>query len=629
MLLLEKVRSYPMIGQLGDDELTAVLPLLSVNEFTDNQMILKQGQVSARLHILLSGEVNVYLEHFMDISVATLREGQFFGEMSCLTGEAVSATIKAIGHVRTISLPREGVMKLMDSCPLFRQQMVHALIKRVSQSNRRIEEENIKSYVAMQQLSEERYSKYGRLIGSSEFMQHLQQQIDRLAMQDHMVSIIGEHGVGKYHTAYEIHQRSHRKHYPLITVDASKDLDASEWERQVHMANGGTVILRHADQLPVDLLQQLISVAGGARLIITAKEITSQITSQIRMQIVHLIPLRERAEDIPELVYEFLNKAGVTEPEEHISFEALQMLMSYPFVSDNIEGLQRVVTKAVMFSDGRKIRIEHLKFTSTRKPGERAKIGVALGSGSVRGAAHVGVLKALEEAGIPVDLIAGTSVGAFIGALYVGGQPISAFERVLPTVRWRQLVNLTLPTRAFVENSPMSRFVEKYIGTVDFEDLPIPFAAVAADAQTGESYILNKGRVSHAICASTAIPGIMKPVQYQGRMLIDGGVVHPVPVALARSMGADIVIAVNTSIAPQKSLPKSFISHILNTMEIMSSKIIREELQLADVVITPHVENSVTTFKRSSELIVEGTHVTQQLMPVIRSRIVACATVNQ
>src|SRR5690606_27872886 len=124
-------------------------------------------------------------------------------------------------------------------------------------------------------------------------------------------------------------------------------------------------------------------------------------------------------------------------------------------------------------------------------------------SGSSRGAAHVGVLKTLEQENIPVDIIAGTSVGAFIGALYAGGQPISAFESVLPTVKWRQLVQFTMPPKALVSNKPMARFVEKYIGPVHFHELNIPFAAVASDARSGEAYILNKGKVSHAICAST------------------------------------------------------------------------------------------------------------------------------
>jgi Predicted esterase of the alpha-beta hydrolase superfamily len=255
-----------------------------------------------------------------------------------------------------------------------------------------------------------------------------------------------------------------------------------------------------------------------------------------------------------------------------------------------------------------------------REPGARPKVGVALGSGASRGSAHVGVLKALEQAGIPIDIIAGTSVGAFIGALYAGGQPISAFERVLPTVKWRQLVNITLPPKALVSNHPMARFVEKYIGPVDFGDLRIPFAAVAADAVSGEAYLFNKGRVSHAICASTAIPGFIKPYRLDNRVFVDGAVVNPVPVAVAKSMGADLVIAVDLS-KPQLNEPKNFVASILNTIEIMSKKIVTDELQLADIVLKPAITVNQVSFKASTYNIEMGEKATKEALESIRRKI--------
>src|SRR5690606_27423367 len=110
---------------------------------------------------------------------------------------------------------------------------------------------------------------------------------------------------------------------------------------------------------------------------------------------------------------------------------------------NNIGELKTIVQEAYVVSEGRLILKRHLRFGRSRESGARPKIGLALGSGAARGAAHVGVIKVLEQEGIPIDIIAGTSVGAFIGALYAGGQPVSAFEQVLPTVRWRQLVSFT------------------------------------------------------------------------------------------------------------------------------------------------------------------------------------------
>lgn len=614
---LEQARRYPLIGLLTQEDLSAILPFLQVNEYAANTIILKQGQVSAQFHIVLSGILDIILENEVEVSVAKLAKGHFFGEMSCLTGEMVSATVKAEGPVQTVSMPREGILMLMNKSESFRNRMIEAMIGRIAKSNERIVEEHARSIVIAEQLERERVSRQGDLVGNSPFMRGLRAQIERLAKTDEPVCIVGETGVGKFHTACEIHQQSSRSRYPILKTDAA-ELQIAEWEWKVRANKGGTVILEQADLLPAGVLERLAaSAAGQTRLIMTACHMPV-----ISIPVVEMIPLRERTEDIPELVYEFLRKSGAPSPVEVISQEAIRMIGIYPFLKDNIKGLKQVVQQAYLLSGGSMILGQHLRFGGGRKPGAKPVIGVALGSGSARGAAHVGVLKVLEQEKIPVDLIAGTSVGAFIGALYAGGQPISAFEQVLPTVRWRQLVQFVMPPKAFADNHPMIRFVEKYIGPVDFADLPIPFAAVASDAASGEAYILNQGRVSHAICASTAIPGIMKPVRYRNRTLIDGAVTHPVPVALAKSMGADIVIAVDIGTPlDERKLPGNFVSSILNTIEIMSTRLVQEEMQLADVVLNPHLGINQITFKASASFIEAGEKAAREAMDAIKGSI--------
>lgn len=614
----EQECNYPLIDQLPREDLTAIMPYLQENEYPDGAAILKQGQAGAQFHIVLSGTLDIRLTQEVEVSVAKLERGQFVGEMSCLTGEPVSANVVAEGPVRTVSMPREGILMLMNKSEPFRNQMIEAMIDRIARSNERVMEEHARSVVVTEQLERERQSRRGELVGGSPFMQQLRAEIDRLAESDEPVCIVGETGVGKFHAACEIHERSSRGRHPMLKLDGA-ELQLEDWEWKIKANKGGTVILEQAELLPADTLRRLIGSTGRTRLILTARRAPA-----VSLPTVTIVPLRERTEDIPELVHAFLGKAGSPRPADAISQEAMRMIGLYPFLRDNVKGLKRVVQRAYLLSGGKLILGRHIRFDEARKPGSRPKIGVALGSGSVRGAAHVGVLKVLEEAGIPVDIVAGTSVGAFIGALYVGGQPISAFERVLPTVKWRQLVQFVMPPKAFADNHPMIRFVEKYIGPVNFEDLPIPFAAVASDAATGEAYILNKGRVSHAICASTAIPGIMKPVKYRNRTLIDGAVAHPVPVALAKSMGADIVIAIDVS-APStgKKMPANFVSSILNTIEIMSTRLVQEEMQLADVVLNPHPGIAPFTFKSSSAFIAAGEKAAREALAAIQRKIAA------
>jgi predicted acylesterase/phospholipase RssA/CRP-like cAMP-binding protein len=614
------LQQYPIIGMLEDQDQQAILPYLCEHQYEDGSIILHQGQSSDRFHIVLSGIVDVRLEREIEVSVAKLKHGQFVGEMSCITGELVSATVRAEGLVQTISMPKEGVYELMDRSASFRKQMLEAMIKRISKSNERVMEEHTRSFVVLRQLEQEQQSRYGPLHGNSPFICEFRNQLNAAAQHDRPLCIIGERGTGKLHAASELHYQSMRRQHPLLMVDGASFL-INDWELKLRAAKGGTIILEHADQLSLDVLNRLITETGAAetRIILTAQ---TRLNRDFPIQTLKMIPLRERTDDIPELVYEFLAAAGVHNPMEAIAEEAMRMILLFPFLGENIEELKRVVQEAVVLSGGKIIRTAHLRFGSARPPGVRPKIGLALGSGSVRGAAHVGVLKVLEEEKIPVDMIAGSSVGAFIGALYAGGQPISAFERVLPTVRWRQLAHLRLSTGGFMDNRLMARFVEKYIGPVDFEELSIPFAAVASDAITGEPYILNTGRVSEAICASTAIPGVMKPVAYKNRLLADGGVAHPVPAALVRSMGADIVIAVNLSIPSSgRGAAKNFISSILNTIEIMSGRIVQDELQLADVVLHPQFGVNHFTFKASPYYIQAGEHVTRDAISTIKSKL--------
>ncbi len=612
-------KEYPLIGDLAQEDLELIIPYLSKHVFADGAIILQQGQSSESFHILLAGQLDVYLDLDRKVSVAKLEPGHFVGEMSCLTGRAVSATVQAIGEVHTLSMTREGILLLMDRSAPFRQHMIEAMIERIQDSNERVNEEFSRSIAVMRQLEIERQLRYGPLIGSSRFMRNLREQIAEWAREERTLCIIGEKGTGKFHVAYAIHQQSRRADNPILSVDGGSSPQLDDWAMKVLAAKEGTIVIEHADLLPAELLDRLLQTANGTRVILTGRS-----KPNVDAREVTLVPLRERSEDIPEMIYHFLTEAGASDAVEAISRDAIHMITVYPFLSGNIHELKRVVQDAFIISGGRMIHTQHLRFGGTHEPGTRPKIGLALGSGAARGAAHVGVIKVLEQEGIPIDLIAGTSVGAFIGALYAGGQPVSAFEKVLPTVRWGQLVRPIVPPLALVSNHPMARFVEKYIGSVRFEELSIPFAAVASDAISGEAYIFNKGKVAPAVCASTAIPGFIKPVRHEQRLLVDGAVVSPVPVALARSMGADIVIAVDLS-TPELGEPKHFVGSIMNTIEIMNKKIVTDELQLADIVLKPDITMNQVSFKLSSHNIAMGEQAARAAVASVKEKIAAFA----
>jgi NTE family protein len=180
-------------------------------------------------------------------------------------------------------------------------------------------------------------------------------------------------------------------------------------------------------------------------------------------------------------------------------------------------------------------------------PPTRPRIGLALGSGSARGLAHIGVLRALKEAGITVDLVAGTSMGAVIGAVFAAGK-LDGLSARLRNLDWPGIVALldpVFPRSGLIDGQKIAEFVRAHVPSAGIEDLLLPFAAVATDITNGEQVVATTGDLTEAVRASIAVPGIVTPVRSNGRVLVDGGLVNPVPVSVARAMGADLVIAVD------------------------------------------------------------------------------------
>ncbi len=189
----------------------------------------------------------------------------------------------------------------------------------------------------------------------------------------------------------------------------------------------------------------------------------------------------------------------------------------------------------------------------------RPKIGLALGSGGARGAAHTGVINILDREGIEVSVVAGSSIGALVGAAYAVGLPAEQVEREWLITDAHRVFRSFLPTfpRAGLSSgSELSKILIDVLGDVRIEDLPIPYAAVACDIDTGETVILREGPLVDAVRASTAIPGIFHPVRRGDRFLIDGGLVDPVPVRTCRDLGADLVIAVDITPQPNRTTPR-------------------------------------------------------------------------
>lgn len=235
------------------------------------------------------------------------------------------------------------------------------------------------------------------------------------------------------------------------------------------------------------------------------------------------------------------------------------------------------------------------------------RIGVALGAGLARGLAHIGALKALEEAGIVPDYIAGTSMGGVIGALYACGLSLKMIERLAAQISRRLWVDPTFPHKGLIAGDKLEEMLYLLTGRRPFSDLKIPLAVVAVDLLSGERVVIREGSVARAVRASCAIPGIFSPVKMEQRLLVDGGVLQRVPASAARAMGADLVVAVDVGI----NVGSYRIDHIFDvlsrTIEIMSREIHQTQQEDADLLVLPAVENiGPFDFHRAGEAVEKG-----------------------
>jgi NTE family protein len=238
----------------------------------------------------------------------------------------------------------------------------------------------------------------------------------------------------------------------------------------------------------------------------------------------------------------------------------------------------------------------------------RPRIGIALGGGFARGMAHVGILKVLLEEGIPIDYVAGTSVGAVIGAMYCSGVSVKELEELSALVRFRDFARWTVSRFGFCSNDRMEPFLGKLLKCRTFEELQVPLAVAATDFKTGDPVVFRSGRLIDAIRASCAYPGMFLPVELDGRLLIDGLLAHPVPTQPLREMGADRVIGVYLSGHWTKSAgPRHVFDVIGQCFSIAQDKMCSNWKAYSDVTLMPNVSGfGYDEFVRAPELIREG-----------------------
>lgn len=216
-----------------------------------------------------------------------------------------------------------------------------------------------------------------------------------------------------------------------------------------------------------------------------------------------------------------------------------------------------------------------------------SEVGLALGGGAALGAAHVGVLRALEEHNIEPGFIAGTSIGAMVGALYAFGMPVDEIEKIALELDWLDVSGIKLSKMGLLSNDELGDLLEKELGDVTFDQAAVDLAVVATDISNGEKVIIKDGKVSDAVKASACIPVIFEPVKFDGRLLVDGGLLESVPVTAAGELGAKRIIAVDLKAYRQYRKPDDIIDVLNNTLEIALTHLANVPMENVEMLIQP------------------------------------------
>jgi NTE family protein len=265
------------------------------------------------------------------------------------------------------------------------------------------------------------------------------------------------------------------------------------------------------------------------------------------------------------------------------------------------------------------------------------KVGLALGGGYARGMAHIGVIEILENEGIPIDFISGTSMGAVVGALYAAQRNISMIKKLatqMDIMGVTSLVDLSISRSGFMGGKRVTNFLHRLLGETEFKDLQIPFRCVATDIENGDEVVLQEGSVLDAVRASFSIPIIFSVTKKQDRYLVDGGLVNNVPVSVAKEMGADFIIAVD--VTPDKAERAEHLKNHADSKQPSMFHIMVQSIYIAtylngqivsegaDSIIHPHMAHiNPGDFHRGRECVLEGELTATDCIPEIKRKLAA------
>lgn len=627
----------PLFASLADEELMKIARGLEPIQVSRGEVICNEGEPGDSFYIIRSGAVGISTkENGQEKILSQLYRGDFFGETSLLTGEPRSATVKALLDVDLFVLSKNIFEQIIHDYPLVSIHLNRILSHRLKKTISSIP----------QVLSPFLHSVIGseKGVGSSTFVREI---ATSLALDlKKRVLVVDLEGEG---TCADLELFPCPVPDPQLLEDfdlADKELLLRCWFRH----SSGFTLFSFSSKKDRNLLplinSHLSPLLGILRknfdyVFLDLPPFLNRISKRaLRLSDKVLYLIANTSEGIKEAKDRLIQIKGIV----GTSPSAIQVGVSHLIGTTGLyrshiaELLDLAEVPEVWVIRGDREVMETKPSVTRKRGGARTvareiggvRIGLALGAGGARGWAHVGVLRALEDEGVPVDMIAGTSIGALVGATYA--KTVSSKRTYQLTVGQfpdrrvtrKRIYDYTLPRRGFIKGNKIVQMLQEGLECADFLDLKIPFAAVAVDISTGQEVVLDSGSVADAVRASIAIPGVIEPFNLKGRWLVDGTLVNPVPASILIRKGINFIIAVflenkRSTLEWDPGKGPHIINILTKSFDIIRSQVSQGIPELVNVAIYPPVDDfRWDDFHRGDELVKLGCEATYEVMERIR-----------
>ncbi len=633
------IDQLPLFAGLSSKEKLLIASNSTLVEYVKGDMVYKQGAASEALYCIVTGRVRMFIVrgNGTEETLDYLKRGSYFGIISLLTKEPHSASVKVVNDAIILKIEKEHFYKAAASIPRFAVTLSQSLSRRLRKKElgeKRMFESTIISVYGI-----------SNKIGVTTYAMNLALSLRTETRKNVILVEVGRLGGEALNLLGFGRDRK-----PLLMTSPFFSEDDARNSIFKHASGIDLMnILHHEDEymdsrraaailsyltdyyhyiildLPADMDKELFDIIKQVDLVhvITTSEPASlSDTSKMIGELCGYCPEVEGKIYIVTTEYGKEPIAGFAE-----RFAALKrnIFATLPDMSKKTDKTSSAVGTVIISRPqcGYSRTVRRL----ARQIGA-VRLGLALGSGAALGLAHIGILKVLEEEGVTIDVLAGTSMGALVGGLWASGKSAADIEDIIGKFRRKieniKLMDFTFPRSGMLKGIVVRNFLQKHFGDRTFYDLKLPFRVVACDIETRQEVVIDKGGLVDAVLASISVPGVFEPVRLDGKILVDGGIINPVPTNVLSLMGINKIIAVNTLPSPDdvvrsKKKVTNIFDIIVNSVQAGEYILAEMSCQNADVAMHPIVPTmDWYEFFKLDLAIARGEEEAKRFLPAIR-----------